>query len=91
MLTYLFTHSLNANPEDGKFLITEPPNNPKKNREQLVELMFEEFKISRLYLANPSVLSLFSTGRTSGTVVDSGDGVTHSVPIVDGNPISHAI
>lgn len=72
-------------------MLTEPPNNPKVNREDLVERMFEDFKTPKLYLGNQAVLSLYATGRTTGTVLDSGEGVTHAVPIYEGYPIPHAI
>ena len=78
-------------PEENKFLLTEPPGNPKANREALVELMFEEFKVPKLYIGNQAVLSLFATGLTTGTVVDSGEGITHAVPIYEGFAIPHAI
>ena len=78
-------------PEEHKILLTEPPNNPKKNREELVELMFETFGVPKLYVGNQSVLSLFATGRTTGTVLDSGEGITHTVPIYEGYAIPHAI
>lgn len=35
----IFNHELRVSPEEHKIMITEPPNNPKKNREELVELM----------------------------------------------------
>lgn len=52
MFEHLMNNELRVSPEEHKFLLTEPPNNPKKNREDLVELMFQEFKVPKLYLGN---------------------------------------
>lgn len=82
---------MGISPDEYKVMLTEPPNNPKENREKLVEMMFEKFEVPKLYLGNQSVLSLFATGRTTGTVLDSGEGVTHAVPIYEGYAIPHAI
>lgn len=57
------------------------PLNPKQNREKMTEIMFEQFDVPALFLAVQSVLSLYSSGKTTGLVLDSGDGVTHTVPI----------
>lgn len=53
--------------------------------------MFEVFDVPAFYLAIQAVLSLYSSGNTTGLVVDSGDGVTHTVPIYEGYSLSHAI
>jgi actin-related protein len=87
----IFNQELRVSPEDHKCMLTEPPGNPKENREKMVDLMFNTFKVPKLYLGNQAVLSLFATGRTTGTVIDSGEGITHAVPIYEGYAIPHAI
>ncbi|KAG6374464.1 actin actin-like protein [Boletus reticuloceps] len=90
---------LRAEPEDHYFLLTEPPLNPPENREQTAEIFFESFNIKGLYIAVQAVLALAAswssnrvTDRTlTGTVVDSGDGVTHVIPCAEGYVIGSAI
>eukprot|EP00350_Pseudokeronopsis_sp_OXSARD2_P000833 CAMPEP_0170545040 /NCGR_PEP_ID=MMETSP0211-20121228/3577_1 /TAXON_ID=311385 /ORGANISM="Pseudokeronopsis sp., Strain OXSARD2" /LENGTH=148 /DNA_ID=CAMNT_0010848839 /DNA_START=383 /DNA_END=830 /DNA_ORIENTATION=- len=53
--------------------------------------MFEVFNVPCLYVSVQGVLALYSSGRTSGVVLDSGDGVSHTVPIYEGYAIPHAI
>lgn len=53
--------------------------------------MFETVNVPYFYLSNQSVLALFATGRTTGLVVDSGAGVTSTVPVYEGYAIPHAI
>ena len=53
--------------------------------------MFETFNVPAMYLAIQEVLALYSSGLTTGVVLDSGDGVSHAVPIFDGYALPHAI
>lgn len=53
--------------------------------------MFDTFDVPAYYLAIQAVLSLYSSGRTTGLVLDAGDGVTHTVPIYEGYALPHAI
>lgn len=82
---------LRVEPDLRNVLLTEAPRNPKKNREKMAEIMFETFDAGGLYIAIQGVLSLFASGRTTGTVLDIGDGVTHTIPIYDGYAVSNAI
>ena len=71
--------------------IVEAPLNPRKNRERAAEIFFETFNVPALFISMQAVLSLYATGRTTGVVLDSGDGVTHSVPIYEGFALPHSI
>ncbi|RVE41381.1 hypothetical protein evm_013970 [Chilo suppressalis] len=66
--------------EEHPVLLTEAPLNPRRNREKAAEVFFETFNVPALFLSMQAVLSLYATGRTTGVVLDSGDGVTHAVP-----------
>ena len=88
---HLFQQELKIQPENYKFLITDCPKNDRKDREELTELFFEKFMVPKLYIQIQAVLSLYASGKTTGTVVDCGDGISHTVPIYEGFAIPHAI
>jgi len=78
---HTFYEELQVAPEEHPVLMTEAPLNPKENREKITEVLFETFNVPAFYLSISSVLALYASGRTTGTIVESGDGVTHTVPI----------
>jgi len=88
---YCFNNELRIDPSEHNVLLTEAPGNPKANREKMTQLMFDTFNVNGLHVAIQAVLSLYANGRTTGLVCDSGDGVTHTVPVFEGHSIPHAV
>ena len=86
---YAFFSKMAIVPSEFSILLTEPPMNPLNNREEMVRTMFEEYGFKRVHVATQAVLTLYSQGLTTGLVIDSGDGVTHIVPVYDGYVLEH--
>eukprot|EP00928_Gymnodinium_smaydae_P040361 TRINITY_DN27378_c0_g5_i1.p1 TRINITY_DN27378_c0_g5~~TRINITY_DN27378_c0_g5_i1.p1 ORF type:complete len:428 (-),score=91.74 TRINITY_DN27378_c0_g5_i1:107-1390(-) len=95
--------NLRCNPEEHLFLLTETPFNTPESRERTAEIMFETFNVKGLHIAVQAVLALygqwcqraeeFSTPSMdlTGLVIDSGDGLTHIIPVADGYVVNSCI
>ena len=86
---FTFFEKMKVDPTGRKILLTEPPLNPLRNREQMAQVMFERYNFGGVYVAIQAVLALYAQGLSSGVVVDSGDGVTHIVPVYESTVLNH--
>eukprot|EP00276_Gloeochaete_wittrockiana_P009118 CAMPEP_0184645718 /NCGR_PEP_ID=MMETSP0308-20130426/2281_1 /TAXON_ID=38269 /ORGANISM="Gloeochaete witrockiana, Strain SAG 46.84" /LENGTH=381 /DNA_ID=CAMNT_0027075035 /DNA_START=34 /DNA_END=1179 /DNA_ORIENTATION=- len=89
--SHVYENELKVESEKHPVLLTEAPLNPRKNREKAAEIFFETLNVPALFISLQAVLSLYASGRTTGVVLDSGDGVTHAVPIYEGFAMPHSI
>ncbi|KAL0323262.1 UNVERIFIED_CONTAM: actin [Sesamum angustifolium] len=80
---HTFYNELCVPPEEHPVLLTEPPLNPKANREKMTEIMFETFDIPAVYITLSAVLHC--------VVLECGDGVCNAVPVYEGYALRHAI
>lgn len=81
---HCFTNELGCKPEDCKVILTELPLTSNEYREKMAEIMFFQFQVPALLIANEAVLSAYSVGKTTGLVCESGYDLTHCVPVFDG-------
>ncbi|NXC47286.1 ACT1 protein, partial [Penelope pileata] len=88
---YLYEHELRVKPSERPVLLTETPLNPVSHREKMAELMFESFQVPALFVAPQGLAALYASARTTGLVLDSGDGVTVTVPIYGGSCVLQGI
>lgn len=88
---HAFCNQLRLDPRQHPVLLTEVPLNPKNNRERLTQVIFESFSVPAMYLAQQAVLTLYSSGRTTGVVADCGSEVCQAVPVCEGQTLPHAV
>ncbi|XP_048192483.1 actin-related protein T1-like [Perognathus longimembris pacificus] len=88
---HLFKRELEVKPNEQPVLLMEHALNPKKIREKTAEFMFEKYEVPAMCLFNHAAGALYASASVTGLVVESGDGVTCTVPIYEGHPLPHAV
>jgi actin-related protein len=92
---HTFYNKLRVAPEEHPILLTgafcEPNRERNADRERTTQIMFETFNVPQLYMKNQAVLSLCASGRTTGCVVDCGEGGSHVASIQDGYCMPHTV
>jgi len=81
---YTFNERMKIDPREHNILLTEPPMNPKSNQISMLQNMFEKYHFPAAKVSIQAMLVLYAQGLLTGVVVDSGDGVTHVVPVWEG-------
>ncbi|PKU47551.1 actin-like protein 7a [Limosa lapponica baueri] len=84
ILEYIFQTEVKIQPEDHAVLVSVPPLCSITHKERYAEMMFEGFHVPAIHMAYQPCLSMYSYGKTSALVVESGHGTSHVVPIYEG-------
>ncbi|KAK0387450.1 hypothetical protein NLU13_5762 [Sarocladium strictum] len=88
---HVYVEGLKTLSEEHPVLLTEPPLNPRRNRDTAAQILFETFNVPAIHTSIQAMLSLYASGRTTGIVLDSGDGVSHAVPVYEGFVMPNSI
>ena len=91
VLDHTFSSQLRVDPKEFQVLMAEPPLVPKANREKMTQIMFEKFGVAGFYLQNTSALSMFSAGKQTGVVVESGSSATYTSVVYEGHVLPYTI
>lgn len=84
-------NELSLETKNVNVLMTDSPFNRKENRTKMAEILFEKFKVKSFQVMNTAALSMYSTGKVSGLIAESGEGLTYTVPIFEGYVLPHAM
>ncbi len=77
--------------KDRKLLLTEAPSNPNANKMKMGEILFEKLGLGFFNIEPQAKMTLYCEGSETGVVLDSGDGVTHVIPIAHNYLLHHQI
>lgn len=88
---YTYSEVLKVESKEHPLILSESNITQKVHREKLTQLVFENLNVPAFYLSKQAVLSLLGSGKTTGIVLDSGDGTTTVVPIYNGFALEYSM
>ena len=91
LFSYIFNEKLKTHEYTYDIFIVDSINTSTKEREAIAHILFDKFNIYHLHFEPQSIMTLYSTSKTSGLVVESGEISTEIVPIIEGYIISQGI
>ncbi|OUM52812.1 hypothetical protein BVG19_g2039 [[Candida] boidinii] len=89
MLDYSFNHiGVNSNGfVDNPLVISEVLATPLQQRQNMMQLLFEGYRVPKATFGVDSLFSFYYNGGTSGLVIGSGSENSHIIPVVDRKPL----
>ena len=88
---HVLYRGLRIGPTMHPIMLIQASLNPGHNRDRAAQVMFESFGAPAISFQTQPELSLFTSGRSTGLVVDCGDGVSQVVPIYQGKAVSASV
>lgn len=82
---------LKTSAPETKVLYSVPVMGSKANEQKMSQLLFESYNVPVLAAAYAPVMSLYGAGKSSGVVVEIGEGSTQIMPIWEGAMIGEAV
>jgi actin len=81
--SHLFYNELKIKPEAHNVFLTEGLLTSNSDREKIAEIMFEKFSVFNIHMEPQPVMTLFATSKSSGIIIESGESMTHIVPVYE--------
>ena len=91
IFSYILKDKIKMNDYAYSIFIIDSIFTTAKERKAIAQILFEKFNIYNLHFEPQSIMTLYSTSKTSGLVLDSGAMTTEIVPIIEGYIISQGI
>lgn len=82
---YIYYDEFKVAPDEHPLILADSAL--KQQKEKIAYIMFETFNVPSMYLCMHAQLALYASGRTTGLVLESGDGSTRAVPIFEASVI----